>query len=79
MEISSGMEFWVNDKGRVRLFTIAESNKSKAQALLRDRLPGVEFTTWQPLPSGVIMMLKCTPEMFLNGRPTPAIVCAADR
>jgi hypothetical protein len=58
METSSGMEFWVNHKGRVRLFTIAESNKSKAQALLRDRLPGVEFTTWQPVPSGVITMLK---------------------
>jgi hypothetical protein len=58
METSGGMEFWVNDKGRVRLFTIAESNKSKAQALLRERLPGIEFTTWQPLPSGVITMLK---------------------
>ena len=58
MEKSSGMEFWVNEKGRVRLFIIAESNKSKAQALLRDRLPSVEFTTWQPVPSGVITMLK---------------------
>jgi hypothetical protein len=25
---------------------------------LRERLRGVEFTTWQPLPSGVITMLK---------------------
>jgi hypothetical protein len=58
MEISGGMEFWVNDKGRVRLFTIAEPDKSKAQALLRQRLQGAEFTTWQQLPSGVITMLK---------------------
>jgi hypothetical protein len=58
MEASSGMEFWVNDKGRVRLFIIAEANKSKAQALLREKLRGIEFTTWQPLPSGVITMLK---------------------
>ena len=33
------VEFWVNDKGRVRLFTVAESNKIKAQALL----PGNEL------------------------------------
>jgi hypothetical protein len=58
MDASSGMEFWINDKGRVRLFTIAETDKSKAQALLRERLRGIEFTTWQPLPSGVITMLK---------------------
>jgi hypothetical protein len=58
METSGGMEFWVNDKGRVRLFIIAESNKGNAQALLRDRLPGIEFTTWQPLPGGVITLLK---------------------
>ena len=58
MEASGGIEFWVNDKGRVRLFIIAESDKSKAQALLRERLRGVAFTTWQPLPSGVITMLK---------------------
>lgn len=58
METSGGVEFWVNDKGRVRLFTVAETNKIKAQALLCERLPGVEFTTWQPLPSGVITMLK---------------------
>lgn len=58
METSGGMEFWVNDRGRVRLFTIAESDKTKAQALLRDRLPNIEFTTWQPLPGGVVTMLK---------------------
>ena len=58
METSGGVEFWVNDKGRVRLFIVAESNKTKAQALLRERLRGVEFTTWQPLPTGVITMLK---------------------
>ena len=58
METSGGMEFWVNDRGRVRLFAIAESDKSKAQALLREKLPSIEFTTWQPLPSGVITMLK---------------------
>jgi hypothetical protein len=58
MEISGGMEFWVNDKGRVRLFMIAESSKSKAQALLREKVPGIEFTTWQPVPSGVVTMLK---------------------
>jgi hypothetical protein len=58
MEISGGMEFWVNDKGRVRLFTIAESSKSKAQELLREKVPGIEFTTWQPVPSGVVTMLK---------------------
>ena len=58
METSGGMEFWVNDRGRVRLFAIAESDKSKAQALLRERLPSIEFTTWQPLPGGVITMLK---------------------
>jgi hypothetical protein len=58
MDATGGMEFWINDKGRVRLFTIAESDKSKAQALLRERLPGIEFTTWQPVPSGVVVMLK---------------------
>jgi hypothetical protein len=65
METTGGTEFWVNDKGRVRLFTIAESDKNKAQLLLRQRLPGVEFTTWQPLPSGVVTMLKMHPsEIF---------------
>ena len=58
MELSGGIEFWVNDKGRIRLFTVAESNKNKAQALLRERVRGIEFTTWQPLPSGVITMLN---------------------
>ncbi len=58
MQMSAGFEFWVNDKNRVRLFVIAETNKSRAQQLLHQRLPGVEFTTWQPLPSGVITMLK---------------------
>jgi hypothetical protein len=54
----SGIEFWVNDKGRVRLFSVAEPDKITAQRLLQKRLPGIEFTTWQPLSSGVIAMLK---------------------
>ncbi len=58
METSGGIEFWLNDKGRVRLFTIAESDKIRAQQLLHQRLPGIEFTSWQPLPSGVMTMLK---------------------
>jgi len=58
MNLCGGIEFWVNDKGRVRLFTVAESDKTRAQQLLHQRLPGIEFTTWQPLPSGVITMLK---------------------
>ncbi len=58
MDASGGIEFWVNDRGRVRLFVVAESNMTKAQGLLRERLRGVEYTTWQPLPSGVIAMLK---------------------
>jgi len=69
METSGGMEFWVNDKGRVRLFTIAETNKNKAQALLRERLRGVEFTTWQPLPSGVITMLKLHADEIIEWSP----------
>ena len=55
---SSGIEFWVNNKGRVRLFIVAQADKQRAQALLCTRLPNVEFTTWQRLPSGVITMLK---------------------
>jgi hypothetical protein len=66
METSGGVEFWVNDRGRVRLFTVAESNKIKAQILLRERLPGIEFTTWQPLPSGVITMLKMRTDEVLE-------------
>jgi len=58
MRTSGGIEFWINDKGRVRLFTIAETDKNRAQQLLHQRLPGIAFTTWQPLPSGVITMLK---------------------
>jgi hypothetical protein len=58
MDKSGGIEFWVNSKGRVRLFVVAQSDKRRAQELLCGRLPGVEFTTWQPLPSGVITMLK---------------------
>ncbi len=58
MNTSAGIEFWINDRGRVRLFTIAEPDKNRAQQLLHQRLPGIEFTTWQPLPSGVITMLK---------------------
>jgi hypothetical protein len=69
METSGGIEFWVNDKGRVRLFTIAETNKSKAQALVQERLRGVEFTTWQPLPSGVITMLKMRTGEILEWSP----------
>jgi hypothetical protein len=72
MEITGGMEFWVNDKGRIRLFTIAESSRSKAQALLRERLPGVEFTTWQPVPSGVVMMLKMRAGEILEWSPANA-------
>lgn len=58
MEMSGGIEFWINDKGRVRLFTVAEPDKNRAQKLLHQKLPGAQFTTWQPLPSGVITMLK---------------------
>jgi hypothetical protein len=72
MEITGGMEFWVNDKGRIRLFTIAESSRSKAQALLRERLPGVEFTTWQPVPSGVVTMLKMRIGEILEWSPASA-------
>ena len=58
MDKAGGIEFWVNYKGRVRLFIVAQADKLRAQALLCSRLPSVEFTTWQPLPSGVITMLK---------------------
>jgi hypothetical protein len=58
METSGGVEFWVNDRGRVRLFTVMEPDKTKAQQILHRKLPGIEFTTWQPLPSGLISMLK---------------------
>ena len=58
MDNTGGIEFWVNSKGRVRLFIIAQADKRRAQELLCDRLPDVAFTTWQPLPSGVITMLK---------------------
>jgi hypothetical protein len=27
------MEFWVNDKGRIRLFTVVEADKKKAQQI----------------------------------------------
>jgi hypothetical protein len=56
--MTSGIEFWVNDKGRIRLFSIAEADKITAQRLLQKKVPGIEFTTWQPLASGVIEMLK---------------------
>jgi hypothetical protein len=58
MDTSSGTEFWVNDKGRIRLFTVVEADKTKAQQILHRRFPGIEFATWQPLPSGLITMLK---------------------
>lgn len=58
MQMSGGIEFWINDKGRVRLFTVAEPDKNRAQKLLHQKLPGIQFTAWQPLPSGVITMLK---------------------
>lgn len=58
MELSGGIEFWISDKGRVRLFTVAETDKTKAQRLLQQKYPTMEFTTWHPLPSGVITMLK---------------------
>lgn len=58
MEVSGGVEFWINDNGRVRLFTVAEADKTKAQKLLDQKYPAVEFATWHPLPSGVITMLN---------------------
>jgi len=58
MQTSGGMEFWINDKGRVRLFIIAETDKNRAQKLLHQKLPDFAFTTWQPVPSGVTTMLK---------------------
>jgi len=58
MDTAGGIEFWVNDRGRVRLFTVIEPDKAKAQNILHKRLPGIEFTTWQPLTSGLITMLK---------------------
>lgn len=58
MQVSGGIEFWINDNGRVRLLTVAEADKTKAQKLLEQRFPAVEFATWHPLPSGVITMLK---------------------
>jgi hypothetical protein len=58
MDTCSGIEFWVNDKGRMRLFTVVEPDKKKAQQILNRRFPGLEFTAWQPLPSGLITMLK---------------------
>ena len=69
MEASGGIEFWIHDKGRVRLFTIAEPNKIRAQHLLRQRLPGIEFTSWQPLPSGIITMLKMQKGEILEWSP----------
>jgi hypothetical protein len=58
MEVSGGIEFWISDKGRARLFTVAEPDKTKAQRLLQQKHPTMEFTTWHPLPTGVITMLK---------------------
>lgn len=58
MELSGGIEFWIHDNGRVRLFTVAEPDKATAQKLLQQRLPHLEFTTWHPLTTGVITMLK---------------------
>ena len=58
MHVSGAIEFWINDKGRVRLFTVAEADKTKAQKLLEKKYPTVEFATWHPLASGVVTMLK---------------------
>ena len=58
MQVSGGIEFWINDNGRLRLLTVAEADKTQAQKLLEQRFPTVEFATWHPLPSGVITKLK---------------------
>lgn len=58
METSGAIEFWVSDKGRIRLFTVVEADKSKAQRILHHRFPDLEFATWQPLPSGLVDALK---------------------
>src|SRR5579864_7438655 len=58
MQVSGGIEFWINDNGRVRLLTVAEADKTKAQKILEQSFPTVEFATWHPLPSGVITMLQ---------------------
>ncbi len=69
MDTSGGIEFWVYDRGRVRLFTVVEVDKKKAQQILHRRFPGLEFTTWQPLPSGLITMLKLSAGEVLEWSP----------
>jgi len=71
MELSGGIEFWINDKGRVRLFTVAESDKVKAQRLLQQKYPTMGFTTWHPLPSGVVTMLKLQKGEILEWSASP--------
>jgi len=69
METSGGVEFWVNDKGRIRLFTVVEPDKRKAQQILHRRYPDLEFATWQPLPSGLMNVLKLAAGEVLEWAP----------
>ena len=78
MQVSGGIEFWINDNGRVRVLTVAEADKTKAQKLLEQRYPTVEFATWHPLPSGVIKLLKLQEGEILEWTSFPVHLQAED-
>jgi hypothetical protein len=58
MSDQGGWYFWVDDKGRVRLFMVAEADMAAAQSLLLVKYPYVQIISFQAVPASVFKMMK---------------------
>ena len=56
-QTESGWEFWIDDGGRVRMFTVEEPNFVKAVELALAATKNGSMITYNPAPARVIAML----------------------
>jgi hypothetical protein len=67
MELSGGIEFWISDKGRVRLFTVTEPDKTKAQKLLQRKYPTMNSRLGTRCPPASLRCSNYKRAKFSNG------------
>ena len=61
MESSGGWQFWLEDTGCVRQFTVAEPDEIKARQRLRTKQPKGNILSRKIVPESVIRILKMKP------------------